>query len=103
MTLEKLRIFIAVADYGGFIKAAQSLYISHSTTSRAVASLEEYLGLKLFERTSRSLRLTDAGRLLLEEGRALIERAHNLEERLRKCAANENNKDNRENAEETGS
>ena len=102
MTLEKLRIFVAVADCGGFTKAAQLLYISHSTTSRAVASLEEYFGLKLFARTSRSLHLTDAGRCLLEEGRALIEHAHSLEKTLRKCAANENNKDNQETAGETG-
>lgn len=80
--LEQLRIFVAVAERGGFTRAAESLYISHSTTSRAVSALEEHLGVRLLERTSRSQCLTEAGMLLLEKGRELLGDAMELAERV---------------------
>lgn len=80
--LEQLRIFVAVAERGGFTRAAESLYISHSTTSRAVSALEEHLGVRLLERTSRSLSLTQAGELLLERGRRLLSEAVELAEKV---------------------
>ena len=86
MELEKLRIFVAVAEQGSFSRAAQALYISHSTTSRAVAALEEELGLVLLERDNHVLGLTAAGRVLLQEGRALLEQAETLTERVRAAA-----------------
>ena len=48
MQLEQLKIFVAVARCGSFTAAAKQLYISHSTTSRAVAALEDELGVRLF-------------------------------------------------------
>ena len=86
MELEKLRIFVAVAEHGSFSRAAQALYISHSTTSRAVAALEEELGLMLLERDNHVLGLTAAGCVLLEEGRALLAHAETLAERVRAAA-----------------
>lgn len=65
MELEQLKIFAAVARSGSFTKAARQLYISHSTTSRAVSALEEELGVKLVERDNRVLGLTHAGEKLL--------------------------------------
>ena len=47
MELEKLRIFLAVAECRSFSLGAKKLYISHSTTSRAIAALEEELGVEL--------------------------------------------------------
>lgn len=59
------------------------MYISHSTTSRNVAALEESLNVRLFSREGRSVRLTDAGQLLYREGRALLQKAEELEDSIR--------------------
>ncbi len=83
MELEQLRIFLAVAREGSFTRGARKLYISHSTTSRAVSALEEELGVCLLRRGNRVLGLTQAGALLLEEGERLLRQADALEKRLR--------------------
>ncbi len=83
MELEQLRIFSAVARYGGFSAAARKLYISHSTTSRAVAALEAELGVRLFERSSHEVSLTVAGKVLLDEAGALLRAAEDAAERVR--------------------
>ena len=83
MELEQLRIFTAVAEHGGFSAAARRLYISHSTTSRAVAALEEELGVKLLERGSHSIKLTPAGELLLREAKSLLDAAEAIADKVR--------------------
>ena len=83
MDLEKLRIFLAVADCGSFSRGARTLYISHSTTSRAVTALEEELGVRLLERDNRVLGLTPAGQILLEEAKSLLGQADELVRRVR--------------------
>ncbi|MGI6448724.1 MAG: LysR family transcriptional regulator [Desulfitobacteriia bacterium] len=50
MTLRHLRIFIAVADAGSMTAAAEALYVAQPTVSQAIAELEKYCGVKLFER-----------------------------------------------------
>ena len=84
MELEQLRIFVAVARCGSFSLGAKKLYISHSTTSRAVAALEAELG--LLERGNRVLGLTAAGERLLEEAEALLSAAEESAERVRAAA-----------------
>lgn len=86
MELEQLRIFTAVARYGGFSAAARKLYISHSTTSRAVAALEAELGVRLFKRSSHNVALTGAGKVLLEEADALLSAAEAAAGRVRAAA-----------------
>lgn len=86
MELEQLRIFVAVAEHGGFSAAARRLYISHSTTSRAVAALEAELGVTLLERSSHTVRLTSAGAVLLREARALLQTAADIADRVRAAA-----------------
>ena len=86
MELHQLRVFVAVAECGSFSQGARRLYISHSAASRAVAALEEELGLRLLERDNRVLGLTRAGEILLEEARPLLAAA---EEALRKVRAAE--------------
>ena len=83
MDLEKLRIFLAVAECGSFSRGARSLYISHSTTSRAVAALEEELGVRLLERGNHVLGPTAAGEVLLREGRSLLQQAEDTAARVR--------------------
>ena len=79
MELEKIRIFLAVADTRSFSEAARRLYISHSTTSRAVSALEEELGARLIDREeNRVVGLTAAGELLRSGGEALLRQADTL-------------------------
>ena len=72
MEPEQLRIFLAVAEHGSFTAAAKALFLSHSTTSRAVAALERELGAPLFLRQGRSVTLTKAGETLKPEAERLL-------------------------------
>lgn len=88
MNLDQLKIFITVVEYGSFTKAAESMYISHSTTSRNVSALEEELGVKLIARTSRTVAPTSAGLLLYREGQTLIDTADALAKKVRETDEN---------------
>lgn len=79
MNFDQLKIFISVVENGSFTKAAETLYISHSTTSRNVSALEESLGVRLLARDCRSVRLTTAGETLFREGQLLLQKAQELE------------------------
>ena len=78
MELEQLRAFVAVAETGSFTRAAEGLYTSHSSISRAVSALERDLGVTLIERDNRVVGLTKAGEILLNGARDLLERADEL-------------------------
>ncbi|HEV2511561.1 LysR family transcriptional regulator [Bosea sp. (in: a-proteobacteria)] len=75
MTLEQLRIFVAVAEREHVTRAAAELNLTQSATSAAIAALEHRHAVKLFDRVGRRIVLTDAGRLLLTEARAILARA----------------------------
>lgn len=89
MELEQLRIFLAVAESHSFTAAARRLFVSHSTTSRAVAALEAELGVRLFDRDRRSVALTAAGRVLRQEAEALLRAADEAVAAVRTAAAEE--------------
>ena len=75
MTLEQLRIFVAVAEHEHVTQAARHLNLTQSATSAAVAALEQRYATKLFDRIGRRIALTDAGRLFLVEARAVLARS----------------------------
>lgn len=66
MEFRHLRCFLAVAEELHFARAAEKLHIEQSPLSRAIKELEEDLGVRLFERTTRSTRLSHAGHIFLE-------------------------------------
>jgi DNA-binding transcriptional LysR family regulator len=68
-----LRAFVEVADTSSFGRAAEALHLDPSTVSRQVGQLERRLGVRLFERTTRQVWLTDAGRALLGDARAVLD------------------------------
>jgi len=87
--LRLLRYFIAVAETEHVGKAAARLHISQSPLSRQIQQLEELLGLRLFERERRRIRLTDAGRWLLGPAREMIARADSLAREARELGSGE--------------
>ena len=64
MDIRQLAIFVSIANHGTFTAAGKALYISQPTVSVQMAALERELGVALFERQSRGIRLTPAGKIL---------------------------------------
>lgn len=82
-----LRTFIAVADKGSFAEAARNLNMTPSTATRAVKDLEESVGLALLMRTTRSVRLTDAGEGYIARCRAALAELDEAERDVRGIGA----------------
>jgi DNA-binding transcriptional LysR family regulator len=79
MTLEQLRVFVAVAERQHVTRAAEALNIAQSAVSASIAALEGRHGAKLFNRVGRRIELTEAGALFLAEARAVLARAESAE------------------------
>lgn len=79
MTLDQLRVFVAVAERQHVTRAAEALNIAQSAASAAVAALESAHGIKLFNRVGRGIELTEAGQCFVGEARAVLARAEAAE------------------------
>ena len=73
MEFELLRSFVAVAECGGFRRAAERLNLTQSTVSQQIKRLELETNRSLFRRTTRSVALTDDGEMLLGDARRLLQ------------------------------
>ncbi|HHJ14791.1 MAG TPA: LysR family transcriptional regulator [Gammaproteobacteria bacterium] len=72
MTLKELRYFLALAETGHFGRASERCYVSQSTLSLQLRQLEKTLGLDLFDRGTRPVSLTAAGRQLVPLARVVV-------------------------------
>src|SRR6202451_2985516 len=69
---DAMQAFVAVADLHGFAPAARKLGLSPSAVTRLVAALEDRLGARLLQRTTRQVALTDVGARYLERARRIV-------------------------------
>jgi len=88
MELRHLRYFVVVAEEQNVTRAAERLHVSQPALSRQIHDLEEELGVTLFQRTAKSLALSDAGKVFLSEARAVVLRADQAVDAVRAAAAN---------------
>ena len=75
MTLEQLRIFVAVAERQHVTRAAETLHLTQSAVSSAIQALEGRFGVKLFHRVGRGIELSEAGREFFDEAQGVLARA----------------------------
>jgi DNA-binding transcriptional LysR family regulator len=83
MTLDQLRIFLAVAECLHFTRAAEVLYLTQPAVSAAISSLENEYGVKLFHRIGRQVDITEAGKFLQGEAQRILEQVTLTERGLR--------------------
>ena len=80
--MEELEVFVAVVEAGGFSAAAKRLEATPAAVSRRIKGLEQRLGVRLLQRTTRKIRLTEAGELYFREVRAMLADLRAVEQRL---------------------
>jgi DNA-binding transcriptional LysR family regulator len=78
MDLRQIRYFVAVATTKNFTRAAEQMHIAQPPLSRQIQLLEEELGVLLIQRSTRPLRLTDAGRVFYEEALQVLHRVEQM-------------------------
>src|SRR5689334_3062693 len=81
MNFRQLKTLIAVADTGGLALAVRQLHLSQPAASRQIQALEDELGVPLFDRIGRRLRLTAEGEEIVRRGRRLLQEADSLRDR----------------------
>lgn len=84
----ELQVFVRVVETGSFSQAARQMLTTPSTVSKLIARIEARLGVRLVERSTRRLSLTDEGQLFYERGKALIADFDDFERELTSGATN---------------
>src|SRR5271154_239656 len=87
--LRQLRYFLAVAETLHFSKAAQRLGIAQPPLSYQIKRLEQFIGHRLFDRTTRGVKLTPAGQVLADRARSTMETVHDDLEQVRRLGRGE--------------
>lgn len=87
MTLNQLYYFQVIAKYENYRKAAEELYISQPSLSRSIASLEEELGVMLFEKTGRGITLTKGGQVFWEYANRIIDDCEIVKNKMKELAS----------------
>jgi DNA-binding transcriptional LysR family regulator len=80
--MEELEVFVAVVEAGGFSAAAKRLEATPAAVSRRIKGLEQRLGVRLLQRTTRKIQLTEAGELYFREVRAMLADLRAVEQHL---------------------
>jgi len=70
--LDEILVFLSVVDEGSFVAGGQAMGLTRSAAGKAVARLEDRLGVRLLNRTTRALSLTDEGRVFHERGQQVL-------------------------------
>src|ERR1700721_2836134 len=83
MELRHFRYFVAAAEEENVSRAALKLHVSQPGVSRQIRDLEDEIGFQLFERSAKSLRLTEAGKTFLTEARAILQHADDAVKKAR--------------------
>ena len=91
MELRHLRYFVAVAEQQSFTRAAEKLFIAQPPLSRQIQQLEEELGVQLFERGARPLKLTEAGQFFYGHAQQLLAKAADLKSMTQRISHIEHN------------
>jgi len=86
MNINQLRYFVAVADHQSFTKAATQYYISQTAITQQIQTLEETLGVKLVDRSTRPISLTPGGLAFLPEAKIIIDRMESAIQRSREAS-----------------
>src|SRR5690242_19508221 len=82
MEVHQLRYFCAVAETGNFTRAAEREQVAQPSLSQQIMKLEEELGVRLFDRLGRSVRLTDVGNVFLKRARAVLNELRSAKEEV---------------------
>ncbi len=85
MNLNQLKYFVSVAETGNFTKAGANHFISQTAITQQIHALEELIGAKLFDRNSRPVSLTPAGKVFLKEAREILARMDSALSRTREA------------------
>ncbi len=84
--LDTVRMFCQIVDAGGFAKAAKVLGVSPTSVTQGLARLEQHYGSRLIERTTRRMKVTEAGQILYERARHLLDEAQAMEDAVRSAS-----------------
>ena len=82
MNTFQLSCFMAVAEYLNFTQAAEKLHVTHPAVSQQIQSLEKELNVKLFQRTTRTVRLTEEGKAFLQDAQQIVDLSERAKKRL---------------------
>ena len=92
MTFTQLNYFISIAQNLSFSKASELLFVTQSTLSRSMASLESELEVTLFDRAYHNLKLTPAGEVLFRDGAKLMDSMNAVISRMQVLEQNQKNR-----------